>query len=659
MADSDGNETLKDMTQGASLIDAPPLDTSTANEDNILNNNVTSPYIPPPPLNLAGTRYDPLFTGTRPKQPSSRPNPPFNPYSFSFTLPSSLPQKDKSPQKERIRNFSGPAFTQYRTQAQKDVTSTSSPDPESRDSTPLPPKNHSKKKGAHFATDTTYSSHHTHESELVSQINNLKIDLNTLLTLKESIPSANNSNDLSEAVAAKVKSIESLKEQLKRIENTKKKLNRFSIPKDPGTPCRQDLMDFLPSKGGVSDLYTLLFRITCTAREQSLNHRDLRTLLVHSLSGKPLALYRSMQQSSLQEIFDALENRFLERESFSSYTSQLHAFTRNKNEGIRSAMERAQEIIRKASIPFPPEEKKARLHALAHSILLRILKPATRRYIERIEEKTLEQEGTSVPIPILIGHAEDGEVFFGDRDVDDKTITHIDAAEINEVTGPSSRDTPKPLSQPRDRNRFSVDKRRQNFRDRHRSSSRERRDALLTERRTSSARPQSPKVEHFGTRETRYPSKNISFNVHDDPLYFHPHRSRQEPQRDTAYQNYTNPHRFPRAYSSDSRYRPRYDQRYDHRHDDRRGYYRPFLTTSGPLEQTLYIPPHSSPYLYQQMRRGNFERDIPMPRYRDEWRPPPFRPDRQRSDRQNFERRRWDFPYRSGNATGAPRNYRP
>ncbi len=496
------------------------------------------------------------------------------------------------------------------------------------------------------------------------EIESLRHSLNEVLTLRTVIDSTDHRNKtlLEESIAMKLSDIERIKTELEKMKTLRTTHNtRFPLPPDNLSRSKntlKSLLEMIPRHS--PDLFTLLTRVSETAVNQGLSHSDVKTVLVNTLTGDALHLYRSMSSHPLPDIISALERRFLAPHSISYYTSQLSSFKREKNERLEQTLERARFLIRESSKGYAPEDQIGRERSLCHSILMQSVSPHVANWLSLQEEKHL-RKGQILSIQELIGLAEDAEAL-SDSKHSHTGVENVEAT-VNETTGilrPARLRLPRsptPRRDGRDPSRSrarSVESSRDERRYSQNSRSRERRDevtsrnrALSADRERSVARPTSrPETRTDRTplrdlsnprQEERRPSRTPSFSPRQsnfnqqtighenypprtpeparpppsafDPLYRYPY------QRDRQYSNppgYNPPHfpqpsprrfQFPRQNWDFPNIRQRgppplpFEEPYGyHRQHNRR---RPMgsITTHGPLMQRLYF--QEMPLVYQ------------------------------------------------------------
>ncbi len=147
-----------------------------------------------------------------------------------------------------------------------------------------------------------------------------------------------------------------------------------------------------------------------------------------------------MVELPLPEILTALERRFLEKDSVSTYNRKLALFKRKSGESLEQALERARFLIRHSASAFLPEDRPGREKSLVHSILLRCVSPSTARYLSNAEEKALI-EGKVLSNKELCLIAESIEALFHkDSPAVESAVENIEAeqvpeTEVNEVHG--------------------------------------------------------------------------------------------------------------------------------------------------------------------------------------------------------------------------------
>ncbi len=265
---------------------------------------------------------------------------------------------------------------------------------------------------------------------------------------------------LRDNISLRTQLLEAEKRQLLQMQEiSHQNRTRFPIPDDSSevTPLKS-LLEIIPRCG---DLYTVLTRISSMSLALNLSHRDIRILLINSLQGDALEFYHSMVELPLPEILTALERRFLEKDSVSTYNRKLALFKRKSGESLEQALERARFLIRHSASAFLPEDRPGREKSLVHSILLRCVSPSTARYLSNAEEKALI-EGKVLSNKELCLIAESIEsLFHKDSPAVESVVENIEAeqvteTEVNEVHGgnlrmarfqsPLSRPVPETLS---------------------------------------------------------------------------------------------------------------------------------------------------------------------------------------------------------------------
>ncbi len=305
-----------------------------------------------------------------------------------------------------------------------------------------------------------------------------------------------------EHIALRTNILEGHKKSLHSMEEIQaRNSHRFPIPVlDCGghTPLKS-LLELIPRS---NDIYTILVRISETSMNQKLSHSDIRTLLINSLQGDALEVFRSMHDCPLQEVMDALERRFLAKDSISSYNRKIAHFARKKNESLEQAIERARLLIRNSAAAYLPSDRAGRERSLIHSILLRCISSASAQYVSHCEESALK-EGKVLTIDELCQIAESIESLTSkDSPSVEFSVENIEpseeaTAEINEATPgilrPATLQAPTPKPEPR-RQQTTQDRRTRSRsrdpRDERRmdreSRSRERRHNILQNRRSAS-----------------------------------------------------------------------------------------------------------------------------------------------------------------------------
>ncbi len=309
---------------------------------------------------------------------------------------------------------------------------------------------------------------------------------------------------LRDNISLRTQLLEAEKRQLLQMQEiSNRNRTRFPIPEDSnGVTPLKSLLEIIPRSG---DLYTVLTRISAMSLAQNLSHRDVRILLINSLQGDALAFYHSMVELPLPEILTALERRFLEKDSVSTYNRKLALFKRKTGESLEQALERARFLVRHSASAFLPEDRPGREKSLVHTFLLRCVSPSTARYLSNAEEKALI-EGRVLSIEELCLIAESIESLFQkdspalDFAVENLETEQASDTEVNEVQGgilrparlqaPSARPAPEkinptPTRMSRSRSRDPRDDRRLE----RQSRSRERRQSAFDSRRSSSVEP--------------------------------------------------------------------------------------------------------------------------------------------------------------------------
>ncbi len=546
------------------------------------------------------------YTGAIPKQHN-----PFRSRGASFRPDRPPPPVDNPfPSKDRHRRFSGPSFKTWREPNKKDSSPPSTPrDPVK---SPVAPTFFPPQSGGGKSTTGQFGRAPTVTIDALNdKIESLKDSIEGILSIKDALPLHSDTKNLEERLAVQIEKLTKVEQQQKVMEQNKKTMSRFSLPPDRPGVSRPDIMDFVIKKS--NDLYTLLYRISATGCNLRLSHADMKCLLIQSLEGEHLALFKTMEDSSLPLIFAALENRFLSPHNLSAITTKLHAFKREDDESIRAAMERALQLIRETNTCYSLEDRSGRLRTLAHSILLRIVDKSTARFLNHQEERALAN-GIVLPIQELIELAEDGEVYFGGRSFSPGNVQNVEIdSEINEFTLRPSKltfDKSKPVirsTTPTRSTAPSTDQRRQDFRARQRSSSRERRDALLNEKRKLMDNTDSSGNTQQQARPATFPATpKRTTQENKDPMFYHPTYGGQQ---NWGYNRYPSMD-YPLVPYMGSP--PEYQNRRNRSFRERRQpshmvdpNYAPIMTMYGPMRQTMFIPPGTKPpHIFQEYHRG-------------------------------------------------------